>query len=267
MPKQDLSPLSIYMNHMPNAEDFEVKCKHLKTALQCHEVSTEDVKRVREFVYRQPVKTIIDNKIAHLIEVKHPKTKKSEETLTNKGQAIRLDYFLRNINSEKLLVCQKTFLTALKISQRNILTIGKKKAEGQIIARRGGDRRSKKYEQQKNSKISGMQEVKRVHLKRVREKCLTKLEVFCRTDDKKYQNYLKRGAKLEIYQPKQIELRNSIKKIKPENVETLLKNYQEDWEDNETFAWYKNLLNERRHPTGGEEETCPESDDVDQEHS
>ncbi|CAH1998452.1 unnamed protein product [Acanthoscelides obtectus] len=29
-----------YMNHMPNAEDFEVKCKHLKTALQCHDFST-----------------------------------------------------------------------------------------------------------------------------------------------------------------------------------------------------------------------------------
>ncbi|CAH1977761.1 unnamed protein product [Acanthoscelides obtectus] len=165
-----------YTNHMPNAEDFEVKCKHLKTALQCHEVSTEDVKRVREFVYRQPVKTIIDNKIAHLIEVKHPKRKKSEETLTNKGQAIRLDYFLRNINSKRLLVCQKMFLAALKISQRNILTIGKKKAEGQIIERRG-----------------------------------------------------------------------------------------EDWEDNETFAWYKNQLNERRNPTGDEDETCPESDDVDPE--
>ncbi|CAH1967919.1 unnamed protein product [Acanthoscelides obtectus] len=124
------SSVAVYMNHMPNAEDFEVKCKHLKTALQCHEVSTEDVKRVREFVYRQPVKTIIDNKIAHLIEVKHPKRKKSEETLTNKGQAIRLDYFLRNINSEWLLLCQKTFLAALKISQRNILTIEKRRQKG-----------------------------------------------------------------------------------------------------------------------------------------
>ncbi|CAH1958387.1 unnamed protein product [Acanthoscelides obtectus] len=149
-----------YMNHMPNAEDFEVKCKHLKTALECHGVSTEDVKRVREFVYRQPIKTIIDDKIAHLIEVKKEKR---------------------------------------------------------------------------------------------------------RDNDTKYQNYLKRGAKLENYQPKQIELRNSIKKIKLENVKTLLKKYQEDWEDNETFAWYKNLLNERRHPTGDEEETCPESDDVDPE--
>ncbi|CAH1998695.1 unnamed protein product [Acanthoscelides obtectus] len=151
MSKRERAKKMRYMNHMPNAEDFEVKCKHLKTALQCHEVSTEDVKRVREFVYRQPVKTIIDNKIAHLIEVKHPKWKKSGETLTNKGQAIRMDYFLRNINSERLLVCQKTFLAALKISQRNILTIGKKKAEGKIIERRGGDRRSKKYEEQKNS--------------------------------------------------------------------------------------------------------------------
>ncbi|CAH1972933.1 unnamed protein product [Acanthoscelides obtectus] len=53
---------SKYINHIPNAEDFEVKCKHSKTALQCHEVSTEDEKRVRECVYRQPVKTIIDNK-------------------------------------------------------------------------------------------------------------------------------------------------------------------------------------------------------------
>ncbi|CAH1996551.1 unnamed protein product [Acanthoscelides obtectus] len=245
-----------YMNHMPNAEDFEVKCKHLKTALQCHEVSTEDVKRVREFVYRQPVKTIIDNKIAHLIEVKHPKRKKSEETLTNKGQAIRLDYFLRNINYERLLVCQKTFLAALKISQRNILTIGKKKAEGQIIEKRGGDRRSKKYEEQKNSVKKFIGNLHASHYNKV----------FYRTDnDTKYQNYLKRGAKLENYQPKQIELRNSIKKIKLENVETLLKKYQEDWEDNETFAWYKNLLNERRHPTGDEEETCPESDDVDPE--
>lgn len=138
------------MNHMPNAEDFEVKCKHLKTALQCHEVSIEDVKRIREFVYRQPVKTTIDNKISHLIEVKQPK-KKNVDTLKNKGQAIRLNYFLKNKNSERLLVCQKTFLAALKISQRNILTIGKKKAEGQIIERRGGDRRRKKYEQRENS--------------------------------------------------------------------------------------------------------------------
>ncbi|CAH1988042.1 unnamed protein product [Acanthoscelides obtectus] len=124
----------------------------------------------------------------------------------------------------------------------------------------------KDFSSTKFKKTSGIQEVKRVHLKRVREKCLTKLEVFYRTDnDTKYQNYLKRGAKLENYQPKQIELRNSIKKIKPENVETLLKKYQEDWEYNETFAWYKNLLNERRHPTGDEEETCPESNDVDPE--
>lgn len=117
----------------------------------------------------------------------------------------------------------------------------------------------------KFKKISGIQEIKRVHLKRVREKCLTKLEVFYRIDnDKQYQNYLKRGAKLETYQPKPIELRNSIKRVKLENVETLLKHYQEKWEDNETFEWYKNLLDEGlRHPTGEEEEVDRESHDVD----
>jgi hypothetical protein len=71
-----------------------------------------------------------------------------------------------------------------------------------------------------------------------------KMEENYRSNDesKTFTTIMKRGVKMNTIQKSPLPLNNHVKEEKLKNIKTLLEKYDEEWESDEKFSFYKNLL-------------------------
>ncbi|KAK4873209.1 hypothetical protein RN001_015238 [Aquatica leii] len=122
-------------------DNFNIRCNHkVNQKFECEKLTKPDILKMRSSFYKDPNKTVQDNFLATLMNVKNPQRKRSRK---DNGKNHEFSVF---INKQKLQICQKLIKAIYSITQRSLNIISKKVMQGKRISEdRGGDTRSSKY--------------------------------------------------------------------------------------------------------------------------
>lgn len=95
-----------------------------------------------------------------------------------------------------------------------------------------------------SKKADGIQEAKRIVIRRVNGQCNVAMESFYRSDSASEKTYIKRerGHSINKIKYKQSDLHNRVDFLKLQNSENLWNHYRQDWRNNVNFKWYKELI-------------------------
>lgn len=134
-----------YSDPDPDLQSFRHPCNHNSKSYKCSLVTKADVVRARKKFYDEPVKTVQDQKLCHLISVSEPKRRRAAGDIEDgkrKTKAVQAQYYFRVKGKDRVHpVCRPFLLAALGITKNRVIPILKTINEGNIPKeRRGGNR-------------------------------------------------------------------------------------------------------------------------------
>ncbi|KAG8269399.1 hypothetical protein J6590_004694 [Homalodisca vitripennis] len=270
----------------PSGSNVYIPCKHSTKTLSCSDIRSNDVKKLRDKLYKVPEKLRQDSILSSLVVTKNVKRRRPNMPNQNKSlsagsqHAFSANYYIQS-NEKRIPVCKKNFLAITKVGRKRLANLVAKVYSGEPIEdKRGGDRKSNRSIEKKNKVrdfISNLRACES-HYGRKKSKQLKRIAFEKSQGSVKgngFKNYrfedeseqlgvklLKKGVKLSnikktVLEPLPLVIIFQLKRKK--DVEKLLKLlYGEDWqnESENAFKWYKTILYDLPDGNDEEEEVC-----------
>lgn len=139
-------------------------CRHNSKALQCASLTNIVVVKFHDNFYSRVDKQSQDNFILKHIEI-NKVNRRRPSTQTRSGKELSFKYFIRNNATKEIVpVCRTTFINALGITKHRVQGVGRRFfTTGKFTSeRRGGDRKSRTFEDKKNAVISFIKSFKAI---------------------------------------------------------------------------------------------------------
>lgn len=142
-----------FYRYCPTGNPKKPECGHSSKAYQCSSLRVSDINKFHLAFYDRPDKQIQDAFILKNVEPLPVKRRRSVGQREPKTMSVK--YFIQT-PSKKVPVCRQVFLDILGITKHRVNTVVKNfKIDGTIPKeKRGGDRKSRLYENKRNAVIA-----------------------------------------------------------------------------------------------------------------
>lgn len=133
----------------PTGSNVYVPCKHSSKTFSCTDIRPNDVKKLRDRLYKVTDKLRQDSIIASLVITKNVTRRRPNNPNQNKSQSsgsqhtFSASYFITSSSGRRIPVCKNNFIAITKIGRTRLANIVTKVYAGEPIEeKRGGDRKS-----------------------------------------------------------------------------------------------------------------------------